>query len=191
MNDMGAIAIAGGGAMLLRPGAMVRLNDVDNLRVLATNKGLLLNATDNGRNMVKLAWKAKPKAIAKAATKAAKVGAGASAVQAKAMAASAKSMADSAEALARAAKSMAAKSMAAKSMAAKSIAVPAKTVVATAGAAKAAGAGLWGGTGMGFGLGLGLGALGPVALLGVLAVSTGGVYFLLRGRQGPADSTRF
>jgi len=162
-----AIAIDGGATMTLQPGAMVRLNDIDNLRALATKKGLILQTGNNGRRGVKILWKGASKSSAKAAGAAAKV----SSAQAKALAASAKSMAASADTLAKAAQSLSAPATGA---AAKGAAV---------GAAKAAGAGtIWTGSGMSLGLGLGLGALGPVVLVGALAASAGGIYAYLRSR---------
>lgn len=177
MGAMGMIAIKGGGALTLQPGAMVQLSDLDNLRVLATNKGLILDASNNGRSAVKLVWKSKAaaKAAAKAASKAATTGVGAA--HAKSMVTSAKSLALSAETLTKAAKSMS---------------IPAKSVAA--GAAKVAGttAGtIWTGTGMSLGLGLGLGALGPVLLLGALAASTGCVYYLYQAKPPAADPSEY
>jgi len=183
VGGMGTIAVAGGGGLNLAPGALVRLRDVDNLRVLATQKGLILEAGNNGRRAVKLTWQSKDsakaaKASAKAAAKAsAKAAAkvGATSAQAKSMSASAKSMAASAEALGKVAKS---------------ISAPAKSVALGAGATKAAGAAagsVLGGTGLGLGLGMGLGALGPLIVIGALAASTSGIYLLLRSKRTDAE----
>lgn len=160
----GAVAVTAGNTMVLSPGGMLRLTDLDNLRVLATKKGLILQAGSNGRRSLKLLWKAGAGAPGKGAAAVAK------SAQAKALAASAKSVAISADTLAKTAKSLAA---------------PAKSLATGAGAAKVAAGTIWTGTGASLGLGLGLGALGPVLLLSGMAVAVGGALFYLQGQRRP------
>jgi hypothetical protein len=93
----GAVTVKAGNTMILSPGGSLRLNDLDNLRVLATKKGLILR--EGGQPAMKLLWKGSAKTSGKVAAAAAK--ASANAGQAKAMAVSAKSMAVSADALAK------------------------------------------------------------------------------------------
>lgn len=180
----GNIAVRGAGVVNLSPGAMVRLRDVDNLRVMATNKGLMLQAGDNGRRGVSMVWKGNAckggaaKANAKAAKASAKASkAAAKAAKAKAAAAAASksaapaaSMAASAKSMAASAKAIAAGAGAAPTMAVTPAAAAAPGAVAATGATAAKAAGL------SLGLGLGLGALGPVLLLGALGISGYGLY---------------
>ena len=170
----GAIAVKGGNTMVLSPGGMIRLNDIDNLRVLATKKGLILRAGNNGRRSLKLLWKGAGtpgKAVVGAGKSVAGTkAAAATGAQAKAMASSAKSLAATADTLAKTAKTMSAPT----------------AVKAGAGAAKVAAGTIWTGTGASLGLGLGLGALGPVFLAGGVAAAVGGAYLYLKNqRQAP------
>jgi len=177
----GNIAVKGAGLVKLSPGAMVRLRDVDNLRVLATNKGLVLQAGDNGRRTVTMAWKgSQPQCAGKGAAKASAKASKAAAKASKAAAKAAKAKAAAAAAKGTLAPST---SMAAS---AKSMAVSAKAIAAgtgmTVSPAVAPGAMALTGTtavkaaGLSLGLGLGLGALGPLLVVGALGVAGFGIY---------------
>ncbi len=144
-----AVTIKSGNTMLLSPGGSLRLTDLDSLRILATKKGVILRAGDNGRSTLKIVWRGGSKKSAKAAKAASKAAskAGAGAGHAKAMAASAKSIAVSADAIAKGAHAAA---------------VPA--------AAKAA---------AGVGAGIAFNTLGPVLLLAGMTAVIGGIFVYL------------
>ena len=160
----GAIAVKAANTMVLSPGGMIRLNDIDNLRVLATKKGLILRAGNGGRRTLKLLWKGGAKGSGKSLVALGKAGAGGA--ETKALASSAKSLAASADTLAKSAKSLS---------------LPAKV-----GAGKVAAGTIWTGTGASLGLGLGLGALGPVLLLGGLTAAVAGTLYM-RNQTRPVE----
>lgn len=150
------------GTVILSPGSMVRLRDVDNLRVLATKKGLLLQAADNGRQTLHIAWNGKAK-LAKAAAS----------LEAKSVAASAKSLAGTAKTLSATAKTLGsnAEPVAAAAAAKTGLAaVKALPIVAAKGAVAATSAGV------------GLTVFGPLLAASTL-ISAAGLFLYVRNRR--------